>query len=350
MEKIKKAFEERRKRKMAWVGDDKRKKPFSYTSNGSDTLISMFKSALGDDILNLLLDDMVEELRVNPDGLVWEVRNGFDHRTEFTLSPETTDRVISIVAHHAKVEVNESNPSFAAELPESGYRFHGVIPPQLQHPAFVIRKKPKQVFSLEEYVEQGIITKKQREILIKAVTERDNILIVGGTSSGKTTLTNAILFEIAKTGDRVLTVEDTLELVCQSEDKVMMRTVSGSRTMQQCIRDMLRMTPKRIIVGEVRGPEVIDMLGGWNTGHPGGVATIHANSAAESLERIEDLFKQGGAIPSRRAIARTINIIVFMDKFIVEDAGQKISKRRIKEILRITGIDENENYLFEKID
>lgn len=342
--------QERRRQKMPVVGDERRRKPHSYTDSGESTVLAVFKTALGEDILNLLTDDEVEELRVNPDGAVWEVRNGFDHKTDFVLSPGKREGVISIVAHYAGVNINASNPSLAAELPGSGYRFHGVIPPQLMQPAFVIRKKPKKVFTLDEYVEHGIISTRQKNILAEAVVNRENILIVGGTSSGKTTLTNAILYEIAKTKDRVLTVEDTLELVCHSEDKVMMKTVDGARTMQQCIRDMLRMTPKRIIVGEVRGPEVIDMMAGWNTGHPGGVATIHANSASESLERIEDLYKQGNAIPSRRAIARTINIIVFMDKFVEENAGKKISKRRIKEILRVTGIDERENYVFTAIE
>lgn len=305
-----------------------------------ERLLDHLHDALGPRILAHLADSGVTELRVNDDGRVWITRLGIGRQdTGLTLDIAASARVINTVAHAIELEVGRGNPSFPAELPGTGYRFHGLMPPVVKRPVFVIRKKPARVFTLDEYAAHGIMSARQAAVLRDAVATRHNILIAGGTDSGKTTLANAILAEMSGTGDRIITVEDTLELICEAEDYVSLRTVPGVRTLRDCLRDVLRMTPDRIIVGEVRGPEVIDMLGGWNTGHPGGLATVHANSAADALERLEDLVRQGGEVPVPRTLAKAIDLIVFIRQDTVLRDGVQTRQRRISEMLRVEGED-----------
>ncbi|RNK99544.1 type II/IV secretion system family protein, partial [Xanthomonas vasicola pv. vasculorum] len=165
-----------------------------------------------------------------------------------------------------------------------GYRFHAILPPESPDgPTFVIRKKSNLRLTLDDYVNNGQLTQRHRDIIVKAVHERDNIVIVGGTHTGKTTFANAVLYEMGRVTGRVITLEDTLELSVEADEVVRLRTVRNrdqiTRSMTHLLRDTLRLTPDRLIVGEVRGPEVMDMLDAWNTGHPGGLCTIHANSA-----------------------------------------------------------------------
>lgn len=307
-----------------------------------DRLVNMLANAMGVAIGDLLDDPLIEELRANPDGRLWYAREGGRQDTGKVLSAVARRRLINIVAHAVGVTVDENNPSFPAELPESGYRFHAVIPPQSPDgPTFVIRKKPTKVFSLEDYVAQQIMTDEQAAYIRQAVANRDNILVGGGTGSGKTTLTNAILKEIGRVAGRVLTVEDTLELQVEADEVVRQRMVRNGnavrRTIQDVVRDMLRLSPDRIIVGEVRGPEAIDMIQGWNTGHPGGVATIHCNSAPDAMERLEDLLIQGGYTPVPRQLAKVINVILFVGPVIVETSQGLRSHRRLRDVLRVVG-------------
>jgi type IV secretion system protein VirB11 len=313
------------------------------TDTTQDRLIEMMTTAMGVAVGDLLHDPAVEELRANPDGKLWFVRGGARHNTGKTLSDVARRQLIHIVAHGVGVTVDEDNPSFPAELPESGYRFHAIVPPQSPDgPTFVIRKKPTKVYSLDDYVADGIMTAEQAAFIRQAVTDRQNILVGGGTGSGKTTLTNAILKEIGRIAGRVLTVEDTLELQVEADEVVRQRTVRNGdavrRTMQDVVRDMLRLSPDRIIVGEVRGPEAMDLIQGWNTGHPGGVATIHCNSAPDALERLEDLLIQGGYTPVPRQIAKAINIILFIGPVTVDTPHGVRVLRRVRDIVRVTGV------------
>ena len=166
-----------------------------------------------------------------------------------------------------------------AELPETGERFEGILPPAAPGPAFALRKRAVSIIGLDRYVADGILTTGQAEFLRHAVRERHNILIAGGTSTGKTTLANALLAEIAATGDRVLVLEDTIELQCAARDHVPLRTRAGVVSMTELVRATMRLRPDRVIVGEVRGGEALDLVKVWGTGHPGGIATIHAGSA-----------------------------------------------------------------------
>ncbi|WP_386273745.1 ATPase, T2SS/T4P/T4SS family [Xanthomonas theicola] len=303
----------------------------------------MLNTALGGEVVEYLADEAVEEIRVNPDGRLWVVRQGERLNTGVTLTAAERTLVINTVADHVGEIADAENPSFPAELPDTGYRFHGIVPPQSPDgPTFVVRKKASRIFDLAEYVARGTMTEEQRQAIIQAVRDHDNILVAGGTATGKTTFTNAVLKEIGHCTGRVVTIEDTLELVVQADEVIRLRTVRTGdvvrRSMQHLVRDSLRLTPDRIIVGEVRGPEAIDMLDGWNTGHPGGVATIHANSAREALERIEDLLVQGGYTPVPRKIARAINLIVSIG-FVAEERPEgRRTVRRIKDVLRVTGV------------
>lgn len=311
-------------------------------------LLEMLKNALGGAIGELLADESVEEVRVNPDGRLWYAQHGQRICHAEPLSVAARMRVINIVADHVGEVATAANPSFPAELPETGYRFHAVLPPESPDgPTFIIRKKSSLRLTLDDYVTNGQMTQVQRDVIVQAIHDKANILIAGGTNTGKTTFANAALRELGRVTGRVITIEDTLELVVEADEVVRLRTVrSGdtvTRSMTQLIRDTLRMTPDRLIVGEVRGPEVMDMLDGWNTGHPGGIATIHANSASDALERIEDLLVQGGFTPVPRKIARAIQIIVSIG-FASEPQpdGSFRSVRRVREVLRVRGVRKTE--------
>ena len=291
----------------------------------------MLRTAMGEDIAQALDDPKVIEIMLNPDGHIWVDKIGvgrFD--TDKSLTPREGERVVRLVASHINQDVTAKAPIISAELPGNGERFEALMPPVVQAPCFSIRKGAVAVFTLDDYVKAGTMTKAQAEALKYAVTSRQNILIVGGTSSGKTTLANALLSQVSKTGDRVLILEDTRELQCEAKDTVALRTHGKKVTLADLVRSTLRLRPDRIIVGEVRGPEALDMLKAWNTGHPGGIATVHANSAKAGLSRIEQLILEGAQVVPRTLIAEAINVIVFI--------SGRGSKRRIETISRLTGV------------
>jgi type IV secretion system protein VirB11 len=180
------------------------------------------------------------------------------------------------------------------------------------------------------------MTDAQAAALKKAVIDRKNILVAGGTSSGKTTLANALLAEVAQQDERVILIEDTRELQCTAPDCVALRTKAGVVSLADLVRSTLRLRPDRIIVGEVRGPEALDMLKAWNTGHPGGIATVHANSAESALYRLEQLIQEVVTTVPRRLIAEAIDTIVFI-------SGRGIA-RRIETITQLDGLDPDGNY------
>jgi len=296
----------------------------------SERTLAMLRTAMGVDIAGALDDPKVIEIMLNPDGHIWVDKIGrgrFD--TEKFLTPREAERVVRLVGSHINQDVTTKAPIISAELPGNGERFEGLMPPVVHAPCFSIRKGAVAVFTLDDYVKAGTMSKAQAEALKRAVKSRQNILIVGGTSSGKTTLANALLSQVSKTGDRVLILEDTRELQCEAKDTVALRTHGKNVTLGDLVRSTLRLRPDRIIVGEVRGPEALDMLKAWNTGHPGGIATVHANSAKAGLSRIEQLILEGAQVVPRALIAEAINVIVFI--------SGRGSKRRIETIARLTG-------------
>ncbi|MBL4574555.1 MAG: P-type conjugative transfer ATPase TrbB, partial [Opitutaceae bacterium] len=232
----------------------------------------MLRTAMGPEILKALMNKNTLEVMLNPDGKLWLDLQGQGRvDTGETLPAPEAERLIRLVASHMGCECHAKNPIISAELPETGERFEGLLPPVVLNPVFSIRKKAEVIFDLQDYVEQEIITPLQKQHLVEAVRSRKNILVVGGTSSGKTTLTNALLQEVAKANDRVVLIEDTRELQCAAKDCVALRTKDGIVDLPRLVRSTLRLRPDRIIIGEVRGPEALDMLKAWNTGHPGGI-------------------------------------------------------------------------------
>ena len=227
--------------------------------------------------------------------------------------------------------VHAGAPILSAELPETGERFQGVLPPVVRAPSFAIRKRALKIITLARYVADGILTEAQAGFLRQAVRNRLNIVVAGGTSTGKTTLANALLDEIAETRDRVLILEDTVELQCRSDDHVGMRTEPGVSTMADLVRATLRLRPDRVVVGEVRGGEALDLIKIWGTGHPGGIATVHAGSAHGALTRLEQLIQEVSVTVPRPLIAEAVNVIVFI-------AGRGHA-RRVQEIVRVVGFD-----------
>ncbi len=305
-------------------------------------LSAMLRTAMGEVLTEALLDPQVFEVMANPDGTVRVDRAGQGRiDTGTTILPVDAERIIRLVASHVRVEVDTNRPIVSAELPPladgtGGERFEGLLPPVVAAPCFSIRKPAHRLFTLNDYVKAGIMTKDQGHGLKRAVWDRSNILVAGGTSSGKTTLTNALLAEIAETGERVILIEDTRELRCAAPDVVALRTKPGVVTMTDLVRSTLRLRPDRIVVGEVRGGEALDMLKSWNTGHPGGVATLHANSARGALIRLEQLVQEVVANVPRALIAEAIDIVVFIQG---ENAATGAS-RRIGEILEVWGLDD----------
>ncbi|TKT82447.1 P-type conjugative transfer ATPase TrbB [Aquamicrobium sp. LC103] len=298
----------------------------------SDRQIRMLRSAMGPAIITALDDPDVVEVLLNPDGRLWIDRLGSGREpTGTNLSAEDAARIIKVVANHVGLEVDRDHPILSAELPETGERFEGVLPPITFAPTFAIRKRAAGVIPLTRYVAEGILTTAQAAFLRTSVLDRRNIIIAGGTSTGKTTLANALLQEIAATGDRVLVLEDTIELQCAAEDYVTLRTKARTVTTADLVRSTLRLRPDRIIVGEVRGAEALDLLKAWGTGHPGGLATLHAGSARGALIRLEQLIQEVVVTVPRALIAEAVDIIVFI-------AGRG-SKRRVEEIIRVTGLN-----------
>ena len=285
----------------------------------------MLRTALGPAIATWLEDPVVVEVMLNPDGHLWidRLTEGLGDTGE-RLSAADGERIVRLVAHHVGAEVHPASPRVSAELPETGERFEGLIPPVVAAPAFAIRKPAVAVFTLDDYVAANIITTRQADFLRDSIVKHRNVLVAGGTSTGKTTLVNALLAEVAKTSDRVVLIEDTRELQCRARNLV-------------ALRSSLRLRPDRIPIGEVRGAEALDLLKAWGTGHPGGIGTIHAGSALGALRRLEQLVQEAVVTVPRALIAETINVIAVL-------AGRGC-ERRLVELARVEGLGPSGDYV-----
>jgi type IV secretion system protein TrbB len=302
----------------------------------------MLRSALGPAIARFLEDPSIVEVMLNPDGRLWIDRlSGGVSETGNTLSAADAERIVRLVAHHVGAEVHPGAPRVSAELPETGERFEGLLPPVVTAPAFAIRKPAVAVFTLDDYVDAGVMTSGQADALRRAVAGRKNILVAGGTSTGKTTLTNALLAEVAKTSDRVVLIEDTRELRCMASNLVALRTKDGVVSLSDLVRSSLRLRPDRIPIGEVRGPEALDLLKAWGTGHPGGIGTIHAGTALGALRRLEQLIQEAVVAVPRALIAETINVIAVL-------AGRG-GERRLAELASVSGLGSAGDYTLSAI-
>jgi P-type conjugative transfer ATPase TrbB len=297
----------------------------------------MLRTAFGPAIARFLEDPAIIEVMLNPDGRLWidRLSSGLADTGERLSAPDG-ERIVRLVAHHVGAEVHAGAPRVSAELPETGERFEGLLPPVVAAPAFAIRKPAVTVFTLDDYVAAGIMNRDQAEALRASVGTRKNILVAGGTSSGKTTLTNALLAEVAKTSDRVVLIEDTRELQCKAPNLVALRTRDGVISLSDLVRSSLRLRPDRIPIGEVRGAEALDLLKAWGTGHPGGVGTIHAGTALGALRRLEQLIQEAVVTVPRPLIAETINVIAVL--------SGRGADRRLAELASVAGLGPSGDY------
>ncbi len=314
----------------------------------SDRRRTMLRTAMGPAIAEALGDPRVIEIMVNPDGsLRLDILGEGRVDSGIVMSVEQVERIIRLVASYARAEIHSDAPIISAELPphaegRAGERFEGVLPPVATGPCFAIRKPAERLYRLVDYVADGLMSPDAARILSLGVVERRNIVVAGGTSSGKTTLANALLAEMAGLDERVILIEDTRELQSPAADTVALRTrraganSAAGVSMADLLRSTLRLRPDRIIIGEVRGPEALDMLKAWNTGHPGGIATVHANSAPAALTRIEQLVQEAVVTVPRRLVAEAVDLIVFI-------SGRGL-QRRIASIARLTGVDPDGEY------
>lgn len=278
-------------------------------------LLRSLEKALGEIVLGALREPDILEIMLNPCGSLWLERFGEPMRHVGTLSPEQGRQVVSLVASALGTTITRETPVVEGELPLDGSRFEGTDCPIAPGPSFTIRKKPSTIFTLDDYVEKGILDSTLLAFLHEAIRRKCNILVVGGTGSGKTTFVNAMIEALSRLcpDDRIVAMEDTCELQVSSPNRVMFRT-SDTMGMQALTKISMRYRPDRIIVGEVRDGAALDLLKAWNTGHPGGIATLHADSSLDALGRLEDLVAERLTSPMHRLIARAINVIVFYSK------------------------------------
>lgn len=261
-------------------------------------------------------DPLTVEVLCNADGTFWVEKLGQGLKKIGLISPTTVGNIINQVSSFYEYECNKFNAICEAEFPVDNSRFEGLIPPLVSAPSFSLRKKATKIFTLDDYVKQGIMTPRQREIISDATVAHKNMLIVGGTGSGKTTLINAVIYEMVERcpDDRVIIIEDTGEIQCSAFNKLQLHTTE-KQGMTALLRATLRLRPDRILVGEVRGPEALDLLDAWNTGHSGGLATLHSNTALSGLDRLKSLINRNSACPKNendvnKIIGETVNYVV----------------------------------------
>ena len=320
------------------------RKATSLQSNRAEhdrRIAEKLRRELGPQVCALLDDTKVIEIMLNPDGSLWCEWLGQPMERVGTMPKAQAESLMGTVASSLRTHITAANPILECELPLDGSRFEALLPPIVSGPTFTIRKKASIVFTLANYVKSGIMTEAQCEAIKWAVRERKNILVVGGTGTGKTTLTNAIIAEIdAVTPEhRIVIIEDTRELQCSSPNVVPLRAVDHV-DMTRLLKATMRLRPDRILVGEARDGSALALLKAWNTGHPGVAATVHANSANAGLIRMEQLVAEATAAPMQALIAEAIDLIIAIEK--------TATGRRIKEVVTVSGHD-GTNYITQPV-
>jgi pilus assembly protein CpaF len=294
--------------------------------------------ALADDILGhgplerLLADDSVTEIMVNGPYDVWLERNGHLQKTAVRFSDEShLRRVISKMVAEVGRRIDESSPMVDARMPD-GSRINAVIPPlSLSGSLLTIRKFGRERLDVNDLLRFGTLTSETAELLERCVQARLNILISGGTGAGKTTLLNALSASIPDS-ERIVTIEDAAELrlnqrhVLRLECRPSNIEEGGEVTIRDLVRNSLRMRPDRIIVGEVRGAEALDMLQALNTGHDGSLSTVHANSSRDALARVETMVLMAGYDLPLRAVRQQVtsalDLIIQLER--MHDGSRKV--------------------------
>ncbi|OCP23628.1 MULTISPECIES: P-type conjugative transfer ATPase TrbB [unclassified Ensifer] len=278
-------------------------------------LIRKLQEALGDQLCNALDDSTVVKIMLNPDGKLFIERLGHGVAHAGEMSSAAAEMVIGTVAHALQSKVDTDQPVISGELPIGGHRFEGLLPPVVAKPAFTIRRRASRLIPLDDYVRTGVMTEGQAAVIRSAIGARLNIIISGGTGSGKTTLANAVIDEIVKSApaDRLLILEDTAEIQCSADNAVLLHT-SDAIDMARLLKSTMRLRPDRIVVGEVRDGAALTLLKAWNTGHPGGVATIHSNTATSALRRLEQLTAEASHQPMQEVIGEAVDLVVSIER------------------------------------
>ncbi len=331
----------------------------SRTLEQDSRLQEKLKRELGPVVLGELQNPKTEDVLLNPDGMLWAKRAGEGFVELGSYNQQNAISAMGTIAAWHETVINYERPIVECELPVDGSRFEGLIRPVVSGPTFAIRTKAQRIYTLGEYSQAGITSTKDDPlnhhrrtshsfvdevkaegldhtgIIKKAIKEKKSILVVGATGSGKTTFANALLLEMAQVApqDRILIIEDTLELQCDVRNHVQLKAF-GNVTMLDCLKACMRLKPTRIVVGEVRGAEALTLLKSWNTGHPGGVATVHANDAQAGLKRLEALIAEATAAPSQTLIAEAVDLVVFIDEEARLAAG-----RKVREVMAVRGFD-----------
>lgn len=301
----------------------------------------IFHALRGLDVLQPLLEDeAVTDIMVNGASHIYYEKNGQMLRYEECFESEKRlEDLIQQIVGNVNRSVNEANPIVDARLAD-GSRVHVVLPPiALNGPVLTIRRFRKKPITIDELIQWGTLTEEMACFLQQAVEKKKNIFVCGGTASGKTTLLN-VLSNFIPPQERIITIEDAAELrLAKLENVVTMETRNqnaegkGQISMRELIKASLRMNPDRIIVGEVRGGEALDMLQAMNTGHEGSLSTGHANSCRDMLMRIETMVLMGAEMPLeaiRQQMASAIDLLVYVEK-------GKEGKRRLSEIVEVKG-------------
>ena len=304
-------------------------------------LLEGLRHACGPLFIGALENPDVIEIMLNPDGSLWIEKYGQDHEPIGVIPIAQSRLILSQVASGLNLTVNEKNPIVEGEFPLDGSRFEGTFPPIVgPGPSFSLRKKASRVFTLEEYMLSGSITPGAVALIENAVLHRANIVVVGGTSSGKTTFVNAVIDAVSRLTPthRLIILEDTAELQSKSPNTVFLRTsVLAEVDMRKLAKVSMRYAPKRILVGEVRDAAALEMLKLWNTGHPGGISTFHADSAEEALERLEELVEEAGLGPKQKLIGRAVDLAVYMEK-------TSDNRRQISSIIKVNRFNHKEGF------
>jgi P-type conjugative transfer ATPase TrbB len=302
-------------------------------------LVRKLQEALGDQLCIALDDSTVVEIMLNPDGKLFIERLGHGVVAAGAMSSAAAEMVIGTVAHALQTQVDAGNPIISGELPFGGHRLEGLLPPVVARPAFTIRRRASRLNPLDDYVLSGVMTDAQAASIRGAVASRLNVIISGGTGSGKTTLANAVIGEIARSApdDRLVILEDAAEIQCNADNALVLHT-SDTVDMSRLLKSTMRLRPDRIVVGEVRDGAALTLLKAWNTGHPGGVATIHASTARSALRRLEQLTAEASQQPMHHVIGEAVDLIVSIER---TPRG-----RRVRDVIHVERFD-NGQYLIE---
>jgi type IV secretion system protein TrbB len=291
-------------------------------------LIRKLQEALGDQLCVALDDASVVEIMLNPDGKLFIERLGHGVAPAGEMTAAMAEIVIGSIAHALHSEAGDEQPIISGELPIGGHRFEGLLPPVVKAPTFAIRRRASRLIPLDDYVAASVMTRRQADVIRNAIASRLNIVISGGTGSGKTTLANAVTAEIADAApdDRILILEDTAEIQCPAGNVVALHT-SDVVDMARLLKSTMRLRPDRILVGEVRDGAALTLLKAWNTGHPGGVTTIHSNTAMSALRRLEQLTAEVSQQPMQEVIGEAVDLVVS-----IERTGRG---RRVRDVIHV---------------